>query len=139
MRRLITFLLVLLTGLTAHAATIEARLVRATNEPVARDEHVRDIEAKLKKQFGYEHYRQLGSGKAALDNKTQRLDLGEGFSVLVTPQGSTNRTQDLHIELYAGKAAVAKMPVTLSPRGHLFAGPIRVGNDWLVLALRVVE
>ena len=139
MRGLITSLLVLLTGLTARGATIEARLVRATNEPVARDEHVRDIEDKLKKQFGYEYYRQLGSGKAVLDNKPQHLNLGEGFSVLVTPQGTKNQTQDLHLELYAGKAAVAKMPVKLSPRGHLFAGPIRVGNDWLVLALRVVE
>ena len=139
MRRWIPLLLVLLAAMSVRAATFEARLIRATNEPGARDAQLRSIEAKLKKQFGYEYYRQIGCGKTALDNTTRRLYLGEGFTLFVTSRGSRNQAQELHLELYAGKAAVAKMPARLAPRGLLFAGPIRVGNDWLVLALQVVE
>jgi len=139
MRIWLTCLLTLIVANAAYSATVEARLIRGTHEAIPPDEYLRDIESKLKKQFGYPHYRQLGSGKSRLEDKTQRLNLGEGFSVVVTPQGAKHLTRELHIELHAGKTVVAQMPVKLAPKGHLFVGPIRVGKDWLVLALRVVE
>jgi len=141
MRALFFTGLMLLAAVAADAATVQARLVRATNKPVGADARLADIVAPLGKQFGYKHYRQLGADRAALPDKGRqvRLDIGEGFTVFVTPQAATGPTRELAVEWYSGRVALAKLTVKLAPGHHIFAGPVGVGDDWLVLALTLRE
>lgn len=141
MRALTLALLAALLAVTAEAATVQSRLIRATNTPVGTDKQLQDIEAQLRKQFGYKFYRQLGLGKGALPatDKTLRLDVGDGFTAFITPKSVEKQTQELRVELYSGRAAVAKLTVKLTSGGHVLAGPISVGNDWLILDLSLRE
>jgi len=52
-----------------QAASIEARLIRASNTDDKPDEQLSKLEPKLKKVFGYRHYKQLGIQKAPLKEK----------------------------------------------------------------------
>jgi hypothetical protein len=128
-----------LTG-SVHAASIEVRLIRASNEAEKSDEQLGKLEPKLKKVFGYQHYQQLGIQKAPFkDKETLRLDLGEGIVCFVTPKAVENKTRVMDIEMYSGRAALVKSTVRV-PRGRatLIKGP-DVGNTLLVVAFVVVE
>jgi len=137
MRALILILLAGLLAVAADAATVQCRLIRATNTSNGTDLQLRDIATQLEKRFGYKYYRQLGAGKGTLPAKDKmlRLDVGEGFTTFITPKGEG----DLMVELYSGRAAVAKLTVKLKPGGHVLAGPIGVGQDWLILDLTLRE
>jgi hypothetical protein len=141
MRALPIALLAGLLAVTANAATVQTRLIRATNTPVGTDKQLHDVEAQLSKQFGYKYHRQLGLGKGALPGKGQtlRLDVGEGFTAFISPKAVEKQTHELAVELYSGRAAVAKLTVKLTPGGHVLAGPIAVGNDCLILDLSLRE
>jgi hypothetical protein len=140
MRGLVGIVIFLLIGTSAQAASVQARLIRATNEPGARDERLQDIEPKLKRKFGYDNYQQLGVQKETLvEGKKLRLNLGEGFVVFVHVKPAEQRIHKLDVELFSGRASVMKTTVNLGEKCHLFAGPVRVGNDWLVLSLAVVD
>jgi hypothetical protein len=131
-------LLLLVT--TVDAAEVHARLIRASTDEKLADEHLQALQPKLKKQFGYEYYKQLGEKREALKaGTTDRLDLGEGFVVFVTPKTTEKRVHELDIEWTSGKASLVKSTVKISEGGHLFIKGPGVGNDWIMLALTVHE
>lgn len=137
MRLLLIATLLLATVAAVDADQVHARLIRATNKPVGADPRLADIVAPLGKQFGYKYYRQLGNAQLAwpAGGQQRRLDVGEGFTVFVTPQAASGPARELAVEWYSGKTMLAKWVAKLPPGGHVFAGPVRVGEDWLVLAL----
>lgn len=137
MRVLLTILLV---GLAygAQAASIEARLVRASNEKKAADPSLKDIEPKLKKRFGYEYYQQLGVQQETLrESKTYRLNLGEGFVVFVTPRSTVKKVHELDLEWTSGRASLVKSTVKISEGSHLFIKGPGVADDWILLVVTV--
>ena len=48
-----------LTGM-AHAAQVQARLIRASNDEKLADDRLQALHPKLKKKFGYPYYQQMG-------------------------------------------------------------------------------
>ena len=143
MHWLITVLVALLLTAPMQAASIEARLIRATNkadDSQPTDAALKDIAPKLKKRFGFEHYHQLGSQRQPLDQKsTSRLDLGEGFVVFVTPKSVEKTAHELEVEWWSGRASLVKTVVKISEKcSVLIKGP-EVGEDWIILALTVQE
>jgi hypothetical protein len=138
MRWLILFSLFLVT--TAEAAQVQARLIRASNDEKLADDRLKALQPKLKKKFGYSSYQELGEKQAALKpDTTDRLDLGEGFVVFVTPKSVEKKVHELDIEWTSGKASLVKSTVKISEGGHLFIKGPGVANDWIVLALTVHE
>lgn len=138
MRWLMLLSLLLLT--TADAAQVQARLIRASNDEKLADERLKALQPKLQKKFGYPYYQQLGEKQAALKaDTTDRLDLGEGFVVFVTPKSVDKKVHELDIEWTSGKASLVKSTVKISEGGHLFIKGPGVANDWIVLALTVHE
>ena len=139
MRVLLAFLLVGF-ACSAQAASIEARLVRASNDKKAVDPSLKDIEPKLKKRFGYEYYQQLGIQQEALqENKTYRLNLGEGFVVFVTPKSTVKKVHELDLEWTSGRASLVKSTVKLSEGNHLFIKGPGVADDWILLVVTIRE
>jgi hypothetical protein len=133
-------LVLLLVGLAcgAQAASIEARLIRASNDKKAFDESLKDIEPKLKKRFGYRYYQQLGVQQEALqENKTYRLNLGEGFVVFVTPKSTVKKVHELDLEWTSGRASLVKSTVKLPEGDHLFIKGPGVAEDWILLAVTI--
>jgi hypothetical protein len=140
MRWLVAVLLGCVLCGSTHAASIEVRLIRASNEAEKSDQELSKLEPKLKKVFGYQQYRQLGIQKAELkDKETLRLNLGEGIVVFVTPAEVENKVHTLDFEMFSGRAALVKSTVRV-PRGRamLIKGP-DVGDTLLVVSLVVVE
>ncbi len=140
MRLLFTGLVVLLLAANAHAASLQARLVQASNSADATDTALNDLEPKLKKEFGYNFYHLLGIQQASLDHGTKsRLDLGEGFVLFVTPRSEDRKGHKVELEWWSGNTllvkTVARVPVKCSV---LIKGP-GVGDDWIILALSTCE
>lgn len=140
MRLLAIALLSLLISLTAQGASIQARLIRATNADIPEDNQLQDIQHQLKKNFGYKHYQQMGNKQAPLkDQDKHHLELGEGFVVDINPKSEQEKTHELEIEWLSGKASIVKTVVKIpEKRTVLIKGPA-VGEDWIVLALTVRE
>lgn len=133
-------LAILLVGLAygTQAASIEARLVRASNEKKAADPSLKDIEPKLKKRFGYEYYQQLGVQQETLrESKTYRLNLGEGFVVFVTPKSTVKKVHELDLEWTSGRASLVKSTVKITEGSHLFIKGPGVADDWILLVVTV--
>lgn len=138
MRALLTGTMVLLLAASAQAANLHARLLRASNEPGLVDTRLKDIEPRLREQFGYKFYRQLGVGRAKLKpDVMERLDLGEGFTLFVTMQGTEKSQHTLALEWYSGKAALVRTTVKIGNHRHLFIKGPGVGEEMIALAVTV--
>ncbi len=140
MRWLVAILLGVALSTGVQAASIEARLIRASNEDEKTDEQLTRLEPKLKKVFGYQHYQQLGIQKAPLkDKESLRLNLGEGIVVLITPKADEKKGRVMDFEMYSGRAALVKSTVHVPrDREMLIKGP-GVGSTLLVVSFVVVE
>ena len=139
MRWLVATLLGVVLSASVQAASIEARLIRASNEADKPDEQLTKLEPKLKKVFGYRHYQQLGLQRGPLkENDQLRLDLGEGIVIFVTPRAAEKKGRMMDFEMYSGRAALVKSSVRVG-RGELLVKGPDVGNTVLVVSLAVVE
>jgi len=140
MRWLGLILISLALAATAHAAQVQARLIRATQDEKLADARLKTLHAQLEKKFGYPYYEQMGEKQETLKAETtNRLDLGEGFVVFVTPKSVTKKVHELEVEWTSGKASLVKSTVKISEGGYLFIKGPGVANDWIVLALTVRE
>jgi hypothetical protein len=139
MRWLMAALLGVVLGASVQAASIEARLIRASNEADKPDEQLTKLEPKLKKVFGYRHYQQLGLQRGPLKENSQlRLDLGEGIVIFVTPRAEEKKGRMMDFEMYSGRAALVKSSIRVG-RGELLVKGPDVGDTVLVVSLAVVE
>lgn len=140
MRWLLVGLLSSLLVVSARAASLEVRLIRASNETEPTDPQLTKLEPKLKKVFGYLHYKQLGHQNTPLKDDGQiRLNLGEGIVVFVAPKATEKKSRVVDFEMYSGRAALVKSTVRLPPNHDvLITGP-RVGDTLLVVTLCLVE
>jgi len=139
MRWLALILLVVLSA-PVHAASYKVLLIRASNENGATDESLKDIETKLKKVFGYNHYRPLGLQRMpAQINTRRRLDLGEGFVTFITTKGLKDNRYDVELEWFSGKLLISKQTLKLPENRYVFIKGPEVGADWIVLALTILE
>lgn len=120
---------------SASAASIQARLVRASNDKQASDASLQDLDAVLKKKIGYTRYEQLGTQQTTLDGKLQRLNVSEGFTVFVKHKSTQDKKHEVEVEWYSGKASLVKSTVTIrAGKSVLISGPA-VGEQLIVLAL----
>ena len=139
MRWLVAALLGVVLSVSVQGASIEVRLIRASNETDKPDEQLTKLEPKLKKVFGYRLYQQLGLQRGPLKENAQvRLDLGEGIVIFVTPRAVEKKGQMMDFEMYSGRAALVKSSVRVGHGELLVKGP-EVGNTLLVVSLAVVE
>lgn len=140
MRRLFTSLVLLLLAANAHAASLQARLIRASNSVDVMDPALNDLGPKLKRQFGYNYYQLLGCQQASLDQGLKsRLDLGEGFVLFVTPHPSAWRAHEVELEWWSGNTLLVKTVARVPGKcSVLIKGP-GVGEDWIILALSARE
>jgi len=140
MRWLAAILFAVVLGVSAQAASIEARLIRASNEGENSDEQLRKLEPKLKKVFGYVFYTQLGVQKVPLkEDERLRLDLGEGIVIFITPKAEEKKIRIMDFEMYSGRAALVKSTLHVTrEREMLVKGP-EVGNSLLIVSFAVVE
>ncbi len=140
MRWLAAALLGCVLSASVRAASIEARLIRASNEIDKPDEQLGKLEPKLKKVFGYQHYKQLCIRKAPLKEQgSLRLDLGEGIVIFITPKTVEKKTRIVDFEMYSGRAALVKSTIRAPhDREMLIKGP-EVGSTVLVVSFVVVE
>ena len=124
----------------AQAASLQARLVRASNDPKAADAELKLLQPKLQKVFGYHSYQQLTTRKAALeDSKPFSLDLDRGFVLFVKPKEVQDKRRDLDIELTSGRASFVKSSLTIIENGSVFIKGPAVGNDLIIVVLTVNE
>jgi hypothetical protein len=139
MRWLMAALLGVVLSASVQAASIEVRLIRASNEADKPDEQLAKLEPKLRKVFGYRHYQQLGVQQGPLkENGQLRLDLGEGIVIFITPRVAEKKGRMMDFEMYSGRAALVKSSVRVG-RGELLVKGPDVGNTVLVVSLAVVE
>lgn len=140
MMRGLSLALILLFAANTQAASIQARLVRASNEAAEADTQLKDLAPKLEKKFGYKHYQQLGSQKASLGTDiSRRLDLSEGFVVFIRERSADKKTHELEVEWTSGKASLLKTTLKIAEGSFVFIKGPGVGNDWIILALTVLE
>ena len=125
---------------TAHAISIEARLIRGTNAQGVTDERLKQLAPKLKKVFGYANYQQLGLQQENLKPQERlALNLGEGFALFVLPKPSQSKLHELELELTSGKAPVVKTAVKVPANRAIFIKGPEVGSSLIIVAITVVE
>ena len=140
MRWLVAVLLGVTLSAGGQAPSIEARLIRASNDDEKPDKLLTKLEPKLKKVFGYQHYQQLGIQKAPLkDKETLRLNLGEGIVMLITPRADHKKIRIMDFEMYSGKAALVKSTVHVPHDCEMLIKGPAVGSTLLVVSFVVVE
>jgi len=141
MRNLIFCLAGLLMVASAHADAVEARLIRASNEKAAADEAVQDLTGKLKKVFGYQHYKQLGKEKKDLKGSAVvSLNIGEGFTLFCHPKATTGKKHEMDVEMYSGKTLIVKQEkLSIAEKNVVFIRGPEVGSTVLIVALTVTE
>lgn len=132
---------ILLLAASAHADAVEARLIRASNEKTTADEALQDLNVKLKKVFGYQHYKQLGKEKKPLTGTDDvALNIGEGFTLFCHPKASTGKKHVLDVEMYSGKTLIVKQEkLSIAEKNVLFIRGPEVGSTVLIIALTVTE
>jgi len=136
MRALLCCLIGLLMAGTVQAGSVQARLIRASNEQGQADAKLADVAGKLKSQFGYTHYRQLGAQQQALQSGgSTKFDLGEGFTLFVTPTGTQDKREELKLEWYSGKAKLVETTVKLATGNHVLIKGPDVGKSTILLAV----
>jgi hypothetical protein len=83
-------------------AVIEAKLIYATNsEEPSREEAPRDIESRLKPDFGYKHYCLLGEKSVKLkEDDEEKIDLGHQIEVSIKHKGTKKQFHVLGVNLY---------------------------------------
>jgi hypothetical protein len=139
MRGVIVFLVCVLIAAKADAASIRARLIRASNESTVIDDKLSDIGPKLKKVFGYQGYQQIGEQKQVLqENGNLKMNLGEGFVVFVTPKSVAKEPYEVEVELTSGRTAILKPQIykMVEKKPVLIRGP-EVGSTLIIVALTV--
>jgi hypothetical protein len=142
MRYLIYSLALVLTSFAAQAGTVTARLIRAANESAPADGAVQDIEPKLKKIFGYQHYRQVGKDEKSFPATDKiKLDLGEGFTVFCQPKGlNGDKKREMDVDLYSGKTLLVKQEkLAIRPGKYVLVRGPEVGSTLFIVALTVTE
>ena len=138
MRWLLALVLVLTMSVGVQATTLQALLVRATNDSPS-DAALKELQPQLKRQFGYPSYRLLGSKHEVLKPKTSsHMDVGEGFVVKATLKSSKNHIHELDIQWLSGKTKLMATTVKMSEGSHVLVKGPGVGNDWIVLALSIL-
>jgi hypothetical protein len=138
MRMLLLIFCLVMAAPGAEAASLQARLIRATNDAEDTSEKLKDIRAELKKQFGYQYYQLLGERQAPLRDQTRhRLDLGQGFVLYVKQQSVQNNLHKLEAEWFSAKTLLVNVTVKIPANSSLLVKGPAVGNDWIVLALTV--
>ena len=124
----------------AQADSLQARLIRASNDPKAAAAELKQLQPKLQKVFGYTSYQQLSIRKAALEgHQPFSLDLDQGFVLFVKPKGIQDKRRDLDIELTSGRASFVKSSLTITKNGSVFIKGPAVGNDLIIVALTLSE
>jgi hypothetical protein len=127
---------ILLAALNLHAANLDATLIRASGDLEQTDAELAKLKPKLKKLFGYEHYRQLGhSAEPLVLDQRKRLNLSKGFTVFVTHRADSKKTHTVDLEWYSGKAAIVKSTIKLTEGSPVLIKGPEVGKDWIILAL----
>ncbi|MCG3147790.1 MAG: hypothetical protein PCFJNLEI_01231 [Verrucomicrobiae bacterium] len=141
MRLLVYSLTALLLAGSTYGGNVEARLIRASNEKAAPEEAVQDIAGKLKKVFGFEHYRQLGKDQKAIKRADPiSLNIGEGFTLFCHPKAAAGNQHELDVELYSGKTLLVKQEkLTMRHKNVVFIRGPEVGSTLLIVALTVTE
>ena len=140
MRGLLTGIVVVLVAASAYGASINARLIQASNTSEPSDETLKQLEPKLKKEFGYKFYHLLGTKQESLDQTTKiRLDLGEGFVLFVTPKSVDKKGNELELEWWSGRALLVKTVARIPAKRSVFIKGPGVGEDWIILAVSVRE
>jgi hypothetical protein len=139
MRLILAIGLAFLVAASSEAASVQARLIRASNvTPPATDASLKDIQGKLKEQFGYNSYRRLGAKKQTIkSNDKLSFDLGNDFSLLVVPKNADAKQRELEIEWYSGKTLLVRSSIKVLHNGHVFINGPQVGEDLIVLAISV--
>jgi hypothetical protein len=140
MRCLVISLLAGMLGLSAQAATIEARLVRATNAPGKPDSRLASLQPKLQKVFGYRNYQHLGAQTRTLKQGDKlRMNLGEGFVVFCAPKSVAKKTHEMDVELTSGKVSIVKNTMKIAEKSSVFIKGPEVGSDLIIVVLTVRE
>lgn len=140
MRGLLLTCLLLGLAVDVSAATLRARLIRASQNDGGSDARLEDLRPKLAKVFGFSHYHQLGDKRAPLrPDRLERINLGKGFVVFARDRGAQpgGRTA-VELEWYSGKVAISKQSLMLRPGQLIFIKGPEVGSDWILLSVSMV-
>jgi hypothetical protein len=141
MRFLTIALVLVMLAARGWAGQMEGRLIRAANETAAPDPALHDLAGKLKKVFGYEHYRQLGRDQKALTGTDMlKLNLGEGFTVFCHPHPGPGKLVEMNVEIYSGKTLLVKQEkLAMRPKNVVFIKGPAVGSTLLIVALTLTN
>jgi hypothetical protein len=137
-----TLILIIVAGLLwtldASAQQIQARLIRATHTEHPSDPALDDVRKELKEKFGFPHYAIMGKARRELvPGNQQRLDLGDGFVVLMTDktEKADAKKRSVEVEWYSSSTLLVKFTAEIGTKGTVLVKGPEVGKDWIILGL----
>lgn len=138
-RGIFAMALAVLLAVSSEAASVQARLIRASNgNAVSSDAALKDIEGKLKEKFGYKNHRQLsGKQQTIKSNDPLLFNLGEGFSLVVVPKSVDAKQCEMQIEWHSSDTLLVRSTIKALHNGHVFINGPKVGDGQIFLAVSV--
>jgi len=117
-------------------AAIEARLIYGTNaDPKSAGGAAPELEPRLKRDFGYKHYRVLGERSAKLkEGDGEKLELGQNFDISVKHKGTKKQFHTLGIDLYHQGKWLLFIEVSVKQRSE----PIFIKGPWTEDGLLII-
>lgn len=117
-------------------ATVEARLIYGTNtENKSKEEPVKELESRLKRDFGYKHYRLLSTKSAQIkEGYSEKLDLGHQIEISIKHKGTKKQFHTLAVDLYHQNKWLLFLEVSVQQKSE----PIFIKGPWTEQGLVII-
>ena len=141
-RRHIAAIALLAAGFCAMPAearaliTFKAVMIHASNEPAPLDRRLENIEYKLRRVFGFEHYKHVGGGNAsvALPGETV-IQLGGGHSLSIVASAGSKGKIKAQVTWKKGGAVLLRTSTNLRRGSPTVLGGPGQGKGKLIVTL----
>ena len=138
---LLAVVLLPLLGMFTYAddtRSIQAMLIRASNDPAPLDQRLDVIEYKLRRLFNFEHYRFMGDASAMVNLPGEAtLSLGSGVRLEINAFHADGDRVRSQVKWMRNDQVLLSTTVVMTPNTPVVLGGVPDGNGTLIVTLIV--
>jgi hypothetical protein len=120
----------------AAPVTIEAMMILASDDSAPLDRRLDRIEYKLRRIFGFEHYRHFGEGRVTVELPAETtLQLGKGYRLRIDARKADKGRIRTRVEWFKGEQPLLSTSVVLKKGAPAILGGPPHGEGTLIVTL----
>jgi hypothetical protein len=140
MNRVLILLMMLASGwpmvAMADSVAVHALMIEASNNPAPIDRRLEHVEYKLRRVFGFSHYRFVGEGRVIAPQAGQvAISLPDGHKLDLQTSGSRRGRVTAEVRWVRGRDALLSTRVQLAKGSPVVLGGVPHGEGTLIVVL----